>query len=168
MNNKPQIIKESVSFKNCSSEIESFPNLISYVLLETQPLLKKISAMNFTLKKFMNRIYLLNSTYTIFAVSSQKSIRNVTGFVRNSLHFFALYGIRKNASSATRMLKNKAEIISFYRADFFSPEVTGLIHILPLPYTWQHSSSKGLAPIVEHPETIVLFFSPSKFASRSN
>lgn len=124
--------------------------------------------MNFTLKKFMNRIYLLNSTYTIFAVSSQKSIRNVTGFVRNSLHFFALYGIRKNASSATRMLKNKAEIISFYRADFFSPEVTGLIHILPLPYTWQHSSSKGLAPIVEHPETIVLFFSPSKFASRSN
>lgn len=67
----------------------------------------------------MNRIYLLNSTYTIFAVSSQKSIRNVTGFVRNSLHFFALYGIRINASSATRMLKNKAEIISFYRADFF-------------------------------------------------
>lgn len=66
----------------------------------------------------MNRINLLNSTYTIFAVSSQKSIRNVTGFVRYSLHFFALYGICINASSATRMLKNKAEITSFYRADF--------------------------------------------------
>lgn len=66
----------------------------------------------------MDRIHLLNSTYTIFAVSSQKSIRNVTGFVRYSLHFFALYGICINASSATRMLKNKAEIISFYWSEF--------------------------------------------------
>lgn len=66
----------------------------------------------------MNRTYLLNSTYTNFAVSSKKSTRNVNGFVRYSLHFFALYGICINASSATRMLKNKVEIISFYRVDF--------------------------------------------------
>lgn len=66
----------------------------------------------------MTRIHFLNSTYTIFAVFSQKSIRNVTGLVRYSLHFFALYGICRNASAAIRMLKNKGEIISFYRADF--------------------------------------------------
>lgn len=108
----------------------------------------------------MTRIQLLNSTYTIFAVSSQKLTRNVTGFVQCNLHFFALYGICINAFIATRTLKNKAEIISFYRADFILQWC--FKHVLSLSCMQQHISSRSLAPTVKLPGTPVLFICLSK------
>lgn len=59
-----------------------------------------------------------SSPYPILAVFSQQSICSVSGFVQCSRHFFALCGIIANAPARTRMLQNKVELNSFYRAEF--------------------------------------------------